>query len=481
MANSKTKRTLLVSSVSLLLSFAMLLGTTFAWFTDSVTSANNIITSGNLDVKLYYLNDEVTTWAEVGANTNVFKADTLWEPGHVEVVELKVVNAGSLALKYQLGVNVASETGSVNVDGKEFKLSDYIKYGIVDGEFTGNREAAVAAVEGSAAALNEAYASDIIELLKGAEKIVTMVVYMPETVGNEANHAEGRAVPTINLGINLAATQLNSEEDSFGSDYDKDAEVPDVTVFNAADIQGALDKAAAGEKTVIALADDIKGAVTYTAKANTEVVIDGNGNAIEGGILLDGKSGTIQSAGILIQDVVFDDASAIVGDACIRLGDGENTSTRYVCNVTIKDCTFDAEGKVGVKSYTGGDKNVQIIGCTATANAHSLAQLKGVDGVLIENCTVNAVRGINFNNSLNVVVNSCVIDVQKYAVRFGESDNDVVESYAVTNCTLTSENVDGDAAVVLRAGATNAELDLTGTTINATIQMTGHENAKITK
>jgi predicted ribosomally synthesized peptide with SipW-like signal peptide len=111
----------------------MLIGTTFAWFTDSVTSANNIIKSGNLDVELYYQAEGQTDWTKVTENTNVFKEDTLWEPGHTEVVKLKVVNEGSLALKYNLGVNVASEVGSVNVKGEAFKLSDYIKFGIVDG------------------------------------------------------------------------------------------------------------------------------------------------------------------------------------------------------------------------------------------------------------------------------------------------------------------------------------------------------------
>ena len=51
-----TKRALFLSFVSLFLCFTMLLGTTYAWFTDSVTSATNIITAGNLDVELYHAN-----------------------------------------------------------------------------------------------------------------------------------------------------------------------------------------------------------------------------------------------------------------------------------------------------------------------------------------------------------------------------------------------------------------------------------------
>ena len=55
MTNTKnTKRALLSSVMALFLCFAMLLGTTYAWFTDSVTSSGNIIKSGTLDVELYY-------------------------------------------------------------------------------------------------------------------------------------------------------------------------------------------------------------------------------------------------------------------------------------------------------------------------------------------------------------------------------------------------------------------------------------------
>ena len=133
MNNTKNKKHALLSSIlALFLCFSMLLGTTYAWFTDSVTSKNNIITAGNLDVELYYQTEEVTTWTKVDETTNVFKENVLWEPGHAEVVKLKVVNEGSLALKYQLSVNVVRETEDCkNVAGEEFKLSNFIDYGIV--------------------------------------------------------------------------------------------------------------------------------------------------------------------------------------------------------------------------------------------------------------------------------------------------------------------------------------------------------------
>ena len=174
------------------------------------------------------------------------------------------------------------------------------------------------------------------------------------------------------------------------------------------------------------------------------------------------------SAGLTIKDFVFS-ADSISEDACINLGDGTN-ATRYTCNVTIENCTFDVPGAVGVKSYTGGDKNISIINCTATNRAHSLAQLKGVDGVLVNGCKVNSKNGINFNNSTNVVVKDCEIDVKGYAVRFGESSGGegAAEIYKIENCTLKSANEEGDATIILRGTADNSTLTIENTTIVAT-------------
>lgn len=262
-----------------------------------------------------------------------------------------------------------------------------------------------------------------------------------------------------------------------GSNWYVVPENVDAIVSTVDQLQAALN-AAEGEYVINVVAN-INGDVVATQKADTKITINGNGNTFAGVLTVDGKSATILSAGLTVKNLVFK-ADAISADACVRLGDGTN-ATRYTCNVALIGCTFDVPGAVGVKSYTGGDKNVSIINCTATANAHSLAQLKGVDGVLVEECTVNAVRGVNLNNSDNVVIKDSTFDVEKYAVRFGESANTTVENYAVTNCTLTSDCAEGDAVIVLRAGATNANLDLSGTVINGTIEMTGYENANIVR
>ena len=233
MKNMKsTKRSLFLSAMALLLCTSMLIGTTYAWFTESVSSVNNIITGGNLDVELEWWNATDKEWQPVTKDTNVFMEDTYWEPGHTEVVYLKVSNKGDLSLKYQLGVNVADEVHGTNVDGKDFLLSEKIYFDAIETATEvkyENRAEALAAVQVETQ-IKEGYSTasklyPVVDNPKAgepSEEYVTLVVYMPETVGNEANH-NGIQVPSITLGINLIASQFTWENDSFDENYDKDA------------------------------------------------------------------------------------------------------------------------------------------------------------------------------------------------------------------------------------------------------------------
>lgn len=241
-------------------------------------------------------------------------------------------------------------------------------------------------------------------------------------------------------------------------------------VTNATELQTALNNATDG--AVIYFANDITGNVTATQKPNVKVSILGQGYSFKGMITVDGKSATYTTAGLTIKDVVFD-AQTISADACINLGKSGDNNTRYTCNVTVENCTFDVVDAVGIKSYTGGDKNLTITGCTATANAHSLVQVAGIDGILIENSTIKSVRGMNFNSSTNVTVDNCSVDVQKYAVRFGASSggSGETEVYTIKNSSLKSVNVDDDAVIVLRGTADNSTLTIENTTIEGTKQI----------
>lgn len=237
------KRALLLSALSLVLCISMLVGTTFAWFTDSVSSGRNKIVAGNLDVVLEYKNSWDEAWKPVTNDAPVFQEGTLYEPGYTEVVYLRVSNAGSLALKYNLSINIDDEKSSTNVLGEKFWLSDYLKIGTyVQDEFSGGFNYADILMPGMFGTREAALSNVVLTTLYDANslvcsnspvlpgdetaQVIAIVLTMPESVGNEANYNKAYNPPEITLGINLVATQMNYENDNYGSDYDQDAQIP---------------------------------------------------------------------------------------------------------------------------------------------------------------------------------------------------------------------------------------------------------------
>ena len=228
MKNSKsTRRALLTSALALLMCVTMLVGATFAWFTDTASTGVNKIQAGNLDVQLEYSKD-FTEWKKVNDTTKVFEDSTLWEPGRTEVVYLRVTNAGTLALKYTLGIyNLYNYTGK-NVLGNKYSLSDYVKLGAaeVDAAYA-DRAAAISAVQDSAKTLNSIGDTGVAgaDLATNAAKVYAMVLYMPTEVGNEANPKNNDPywAAKVSFGISVSATQAMSESDSFDNTYDEDA------------------------------------------------------------------------------------------------------------------------------------------------------------------------------------------------------------------------------------------------------------------
>lgn len=225
-----TKQMLICSVLSLCMCISMLLGTSYAWFTDSVSSANNIIQSGNLDVELEYARStdgQLSGWKDVSGSSDIFDPNALWEPGKTEVVYLRVSNAGTLALKYELMINIINETIGYNEEGEEIHLSDYLVSKVVDMGNTldpfSSRKSAIN-VAGKTMGIKD-YVSPVSILAPGENEYLALIVYMPEEVGNSANY-HGSIVPSIELGINLVATQATYEKDSFSNDYDKDAYLP---------------------------------------------------------------------------------------------------------------------------------------------------------------------------------------------------------------------------------------------------------------
>ena len=316
-------------------------------------------------------------------------------------------------------------------------------------------------------------------VLVPADQELTEVTFSYKDVNNNEKTRTVGSVPVQrNYRTNIYGQLLTSEVDvnvKIEPDYKEPDNNVETIVYNATELQAALDAAEEGT-TTIRLATDVEGEVTLAQKPNTEVVFDGGGNTFSGVLTIDGKSATITTAGFTVKNLKFAalaSRAAASSDACIRLGDGTN-ATRYTCNVTVENCIFDAPGLVGVKSYTGGDKDLTITNCTATENAHSLVQAKGIDGVVVKNCEVKSKNGMNFNNSDNVTVEDCTVNVRGYAVRFGESSGGTgaKETYLIKNCSLTSANEDGDAVIILRGTADYSTLTIENTTIEGDPEIT---------
>ena len=225
MTNSKsTKRALVTSALAILMCVAMLIGTTFAWFTDTASTGVNKIQAGNLDVELEYSSD-ATNWKTVTTSTKIFNESALWEPGYTEVVYLRAVNKGNLALKYTISLaeNYRVQQGT-NVFGEKYAIGDYLKVGGVytDGKFV-DRDAAQAAIADVERDFTDGYTMDSGKILKKGEtsQPFAAVIYMPTTVGNEANAKSGTKPSYIAwVGVRLYATQATEENDSFDNQYD---------------------------------------------------------------------------------------------------------------------------------------------------------------------------------------------------------------------------------------------------------------------
>ena len=213
-----TKRALLTSITALVMCVVMLAGTTFAWFTDTASTNVNKIEAGKLDVQLMMATawdpatGEPTTWADAeGATLNWVKATTgsgqatLWEPGaEYKLPELKVVNNGNLALKYEIAI-----TGAVDADGRtdldSMKLLNVLKFKSVVNNVPMEN------------AYGQTIATGKLET-NGEGQTIQLSAKMDENAGNGYMN-----MALSNITVTVKAMQASYEYDSNGNTYDLDA------------------------------------------------------------------------------------------------------------------------------------------------------------------------------------------------------------------------------------------------------------------
>lgn len=330
MSNSKSaKHSLLSSIIAVFISAAMLIGTTFAWFTDTASTAVNKIQSGKLDVALEMLEDG--EWVSAEGKTLTFKTkdnrlakDILWEPGcKYELPTLRVVNKGNLALKYKL--QVAGIQGSA-------KLNEAI-----DWEIQAN---------GTPKENLNGMTDKILQVNADSGNIV-ISGHMKETAGNDYMN-----LSIDGIGITVYATQAAVEFDSNGNTYDDGALYGDVV-----STQEEFKAAMADGKTII-LSKDI--ALTSELHINKDVTVFGNGHTMFSGAPVRVEAGHSAT----FKNVVFNapkngrnNASnfyaaglkgAVVFDGC-TFSNTEYDSIQIIpesgASITVNGCRFETSNK----------------------------------------------------------------------------------------------------------------------------------------
>lgn len=231
-------------------------------------------------------------------------------------------------------------------------------------------------------------------------------------------------------------------------------------------LQAAIDAAVDGD--TITLVADVTENVVITQKADLDLTIDGANKIFTGVMTVFGNGRQSGAETLTIKNVVF---QAVAGkDSCILSPDRSvYNKYSYSHNVTVENCVFHGNTDTPLKAAAvrhndGGDKNWTIKGCTVDANMHSLLQTNNVAGKLvIDDCTVNSKNGINLNSCTNVEITNCEINVKGYAVRAGVNTGgnlNETKNFVLENNTLTTDNSEGDAVIVLRADAAKATVSM---------------------
>ena len=451
MTSSKsTKRALVSSALAILMCVAMLIGTTFAWFTDTASTAVNKIQAGNLDIGVEYTLDG-ETWKDLDGATDIFQKG-LWEPGHTEVVALKFKNNGSLALKYSINMNIVDETAGINKLNQEYKLSDYLKVKTLSQEASLIGDICIdmafsARSDGlgytTTANFKDATVLDHDLFLAPGEvgNYLIMKVYMPETVGNEANAISTEKTASIRFGLNVVATQTPYEKDSYDNQYDKDATYP-VIVSNQQQANDAITNAtdkkvnisiASGQTITldngIANEGDKSRDITFSGDGSQTVDVITNAISAEGGQLnyQRGSTFTFENLNIQAGEGNFD---GIVCDEVTYKNCTIKGKFTLYGKATFINCTFENDMANQYSIWTWGGTDVKFEGCTFNTNGKAI--------LLYGQATES--------KPTNLVVNNCIFNDRnngtagKAAIEIG---NDYNATYTLT---VNSATVNGFAA-----------------------------------
>ena len=423
MNNNKkaTKRALLTSVMALVMCVVMLVGTTFAWFTDTASTAVNKIVAGNLDVDIVDENGDSLDGESLSFVNKDNSEQILWEPGvtfHTEGFRIK--NAGNLALKWKMVVNKDSASTGV-VEGSNGKagmnLLDVIDFSVVSSKDENAPAVKIDEFVGHTA----------------AETIDSVTYYIKGTMKTTAGN-DYQNLTLDGITITVYATQDTVENDSFNDQYDKDATYltypAGVTTDSfpaTANYINDQGQAKSDKPATVAFVDE-NGATQYAADLNTAItngasVVYCKKDAKLVGSLTRGNNRT----GELTSDLTIYANGA----------DFQNTE------ISINATSLSTESVGKTKNFTlrvNDAKNIRIWGATPNDGV--------TQDIILENCTFEG-KGINSNDdvasggifyltgstgTVNLTMNNCKVSKSNQAVYLGCNGNITVTNSAFEEC-----------------------------------------------
>ena len=478
MKSKKAVRSALGMSVlSIALCAAMLIGTTFAWFTDTASTAVNKIQAGTLKVDIV---DKEGTSLDKGTLTFKDKygnTDILWEPGATfNLDSFKIVNKGNLALKYKVVVS--------GVNGSS-KLLEAIEFKVKVGE---KAPVALADLDGILLPEGKSAVTDS-EKVKESD-LITISGHMKETAGNEY---QGLSIEGV--AITVYATQYTYESDSKDNKYDDGAEYNPTLVDNDK-IEGEL--SANEENIYVALSSNVSFDVKpYDQKPmggdkTKNIVIDGKGykltfnntnsdwnNVTWGGAKLTIKNAVIDNSGynadggawnshdinfkgnLVLENVTFTNAVALNGTAVLKnvtISDPTATQDTYmlwICagsNVTAENLTINGKSSVGNQNRAIAIKDQYVTDPAATTLTINGATITS-DKYAAVYVTSASATTVNLNGVIDVTgtaVNDKVVQIGSGVVTVNDNSTKVVGKQEDLNAAITSAT--GPVAVKLAEG-----------------------------
>lgn len=446
-----TKRALIMSAAAVLMSISMLIGTTYAWFTDTASTGVNKIVSGSLKVDI--IGEDSDAHIDTLNFKNAAGAEgeaLLWEPGCRYLTEgFRIANKGNLALKWKAQVN----KGATAANEGNFDLLDVIDFYLVTKAADGTKtETALDEFTGN---LKKTETSEVY-YIKGV---------MKTTAGNDY---QGLTLDGIT--ITVIATQDTVEYDSFDNTYDKDATYP-VTDNN--ELKDAINNATDGSTVLIASGE-------YTLSDPAEI----SKIEIPAGATIAGAGADNTTLNVNNDKIAKDNVT--LKDMTIKGSGSQGTSGTLNVNgnnTTIENIDYKGDGNIAIAVSTGGSNSGTTFRGTKITNAFRGIQFWSLSGdSVIDNCVLD-VAGYTFNidaaaaGSTLTITNSTLngwtsytsgIDLVTFdSCKLGLNAYSYLRPYSETmliNCEFTSDGYQ------LNAGGSDAyTITLTNCTKNGTL------------